>query len=128
MSLFDIRAIALPYCLKLQACGRYVLLNREYKPLGFYTRGYINYGDFPVLITMRMTPQKAAKISCGNYANVSEIFLYDDGCIPINSFENWRAYTERLLELSSLRILDTEQDINSIKGRVIRIKNLRDAK
>jgi hypothetical protein len=128
MGLFDIRAIVLPYCLKLQACGRYALLNRAYKPLGFYTREYINYGDFPVLITMRMTPQKAAKISYAKDTNIREVFLYNDGCAPTSSPENWQAYTERLLSLSLIRILGAEQDIDSIKSRVIRTRNLRDAK
>jgi hypothetical protein len=128
MSLFDMRAIALPYCLKLQNCGRYAVLNRAYKPLGFYTRDYIKYDDFPVLITMRMTPQKAAKISYAKDANIREVFLYNDGCTPTSSPENLQAYIERLLNLSSIRILDAEQDIDSIKSRVIRIRNLRDAK
>jgi hypothetical protein len=35
MSHSDFRAMFFPYCLQKQKDGRYVVLNREYKPVGF---------------------------------------------------------------------------------------------
>jgi hypothetical protein len=34
MALDDFRAVFLPYCLEKRNGGRYVVLNREYKPVG----------------------------------------------------------------------------------------------
>ena len=37
MPLGDFRSVFMPYCLRKQKDGRYVVLNREYKPVGFFT-------------------------------------------------------------------------------------------
>lgn len=128
MSLFDGRCVFLPYCLKMQECGRYAVLNRAYKPLGFFTRDYIEYSDYPVLLTVRITSKTAAKISHCNDTNVSEIFLYDDGCIPTRSFSDWECYAARLQTLLSIPIHGGAQNVESVSGRAIRFKNIRDAK
>lgn len=125
MSLSNIQNVALPYCLKMQPCGRYVLLNREYKPVGFYTRDYIDYSNHPILLTIRITPKLAEKISCTGSPNTEEIFLFNDGCRPQSSLNNWIMYAARLQILADIDVKDSAQQTSSIKGTAIRLRNLK---
>lgn len=128
MPLYDVRCVALIYCLKRQDCGRYVLLNRESKPIGFYTRDYTNYADFPVGLTVRITPKTAMKISYRGDPDTKEIFLYSDGCHPLLSDKDWANYSNRLKVLASLRLNECVQKENSVCGMAIRAMNLKPAK
>jgi len=82
MSLGDFRSVFLPYCIRKQPDGRYAVLNRAYKPVGFFTRDIVMYEDHPVLVTIKgLTKAKAAKVSYAGSDNVDEIFLYNDWCV-----------------------------------------------
>ena len=48
MPLGDFRSVYFPYCIKKQDDGSYIVLNREYKPLGFNSREHFNYEDYPI--------------------------------------------------------------------------------
>ena len=65
MALQDFRAVFMPYCIERQPDGRYVVLNRAYKPLGFFTSDYIRYSDHPVAVGLRITPKTADKLGAG---------------------------------------------------------------
>lgn len=105
MPLNDIRAAFLPYCIKRQDDGRYAILNREYKPVGFWTRAYVTYEDYPTLVRIKgLTLARAVKISYDGDTSVDSIFLYNDGCIPTHSAANMTAYLARLAVLAELRI------------------------
>jgi len=81
-----------PYCLKRSACGRYVLFNRDYKPLGLEAQ------DLPGL-----TPRVAAELSDRGSDSVNEIYLYNDGCNPAMSATHMRAYEKRLAMLAKVQ-------------------------
>ena len=98
------RATHLIYCLELLECGRYVALNRNYKPIGFLTDDRVNYGEYPVLLDVRVTPRAAARISWKGDSNTARIYLYNDGCIPVPGKESWSHYCERLGVLA--KVLD----------------------
>lgn len=103
MPLGDFRSVFLPYCIRKQPDGRYAVLNREYKPVGFFTRDHVIYEDHPVLVKLKgLTKAKAAKISYAGKNNSDEIFLYNDGCIPTHSKANMRAYLARIELLAGL--------------------------
>jgi hypothetical protein len=106
MGFGDFRSVFLPYCLKRQEDGRYAILNREYKPVGFFTDDFIKYEDYPVLVNLKeMTPAKAAKLSHKGEKNIEAIFLYDDSCVPTKSKANMRAFLERLELLAKLSVV-----------------------
>ena len=64
MSLNDFRSVFMPYITEKQSDGRYAVLNRECKPVGFYTKDFVTYADYPVLVNLKgLTRTKAAKIS-----------------------------------------------------------------
>lgn len=95
----------LPYCLQKQPDGRYAVLNRDYKPLGFTTAEELNYASYPILVKLRMRPATAAKLSFKGDPDVNSIFLYSDGSVPTRSAAHMRSYLEKLALLAKLRIL-----------------------
>jgi hypothetical protein len=103
MPLKDFRSVHLPYCLTRQKDGRYVVLNREYKPLGFQTKDFVKYEEYPVAVKIKgLTPVRAAKISYKGSLDLDNIFLYNDGCIPTRSTAFMKAYLDRLAILAKL--------------------------
>lgn len=102
MPFHNIRATYLPYCLQLQPCGRYAVLNREYKPLGWSVRSFVHYEQHPILATIRITPKKAVQLSHDGSHNTKEVFLYCDGCNPDLSAATWSAYSKRLRVLAAI--------------------------
>jgi hypothetical protein len=105
MALHDFRAAYLPYCLKKQKDGRYVPLNREYKPVGFLTYAWVNYEDYPVSAKIKgIGPALARKLSCHGSGDTEEIFLYHDGCNPIGGDAYMQDYLKKLKLLAKLRV------------------------
>ena len=105
MPLKDIRSVFMPYCIKRQEDGRYAVLNREYKPVGFWTNAHVTYGDHPVLVKIKgLTAAKAARISYKCDSNVDAIFLYDDACVPTESTAHMTAYLGRLAVFAKLEV------------------------
>ena len=85
----------LPYCVQKMDDERWVVVNRDYKPLGFFTDDFIKYEDHPVLHSYKkLTPVKIAQIATTIYED--RFYLYDDGSYPLDSDELWAAYCERL--------------------------------
>lgn len=109
MPLKDFRSIHLPYCLKRQSDSKYIVLNREYKPLGFVAQEIVHYENYPIAVKIKgLTPLKASKISFNRSENLDDIYLYNDGCIPNSSAENMKAYFERLAVLAELKFEEGE--------------------
>jgi len=97
MPLGDFRSVFMPYCLRKQDDGRYVVLNREYKPVGFFTRDFVKYEEHPVAVKLQgIGPATAEKLSWKGDTNTEEIFLYNDGCIPTDGAENMKKYLAKL--------------------------------
>jgi|SRR5689334_9443094 hypothetical protein len=108
MPLNDFRSVHLPYCIKKLESGEYVVLNREYKPLGFKTRDQVDYEAYPIAVNFaRLTPATAAKLSHNGKDDTNQIFLYDDGCIPTDSAAYMRQYLDRLAILAKLKFATT---------------------
>ena len=105
MPLGDFRSVFLPYCLKKQDNGRYAVLNREYKPVGFFTTSHVKYEKYPVLVKLKgLTAAKAAKLSWKGEKNTGEIYLYNDGCVPTRSKANMKAYLTKIELLAKLSV------------------------
>ena len=101
----DFRAIFLPYCLKKQADGSYVVLNRNYKPLGFKTTEHVEYSAYPINVKIRgIKPQQATKLSISGSNDTDNIFLYNDATVPIRSKKNMDTYLEKIAMLAKLKI------------------------
>lgn len=101
----ELRHTHFPYCLDRQEDGSYVLLNRNYKPIGFTAEQWVTYGDYPVGVNIKgMTAKLAAELDIKGRDNLQRIYLYNDGSTPTSSEENMQAYLQRLTRIMALRI------------------------
>lgn len=101
----DFRSMFFPYCLKMQPDGRYAVLNREYKPVGFIPYGFVRYSDYPVCIEIHgIGPATARKLSYNGSEDTDKIFLYNDGCNPIRDKKDMTAYLKKLELLAKKEI------------------------
>jgi hypothetical protein len=105
MGLGDVVRVHLPYCIDRQEDGSYVVLNREYKPLGFKTNERIDYSVYPIGVRLPgLRPATAAKISYSGSSDLSRIYLYEDGCVPTDKPAYMEAYLKRLAHFAKLKI------------------------
>lgn len=105
----ELRHTHFPYCLDRQQDGSYVLLNRNYKPVGFMVGNLVRYEDYPVSVKIKgLTPELAAKLDARGRDNLERIYFYNDGCIPTDSAAYMKAYLGRLATLMALPIDDEE--------------------
>lgn len=74
MSLGDFRSIFLPYCLRKLSDGRYVVLNRRYKPVGLKAKDHVEYEEYSVNLK-GIGPATAAKLSWEADPNTDNIYL-----------------------------------------------------
>ena len=97
--------IAFPYCIQNQSDGSYVALNRDYKPIGFSTDAFLDYGRYPIGIRFKgLKPKTIRKISVDGDPSDGAIYLYGDGTKPTQNKENMKEYLERLSVLMSLKV------------------------
>ncbi len=95
--------IFMPYCLQRLDSGKWVVLNRNYKPLGYTKEEWVEYEQYAVPLKISVTEKK--KISFDRTTG-DTIWLYNDGCVPTSSSEDMQAYSKRLEVLSKLSIKD----------------------
>jgi len=94
-----------PYCLEQQHDGRYVLLNRKYKPIGFLAEENVAYENFPVSARLEgLTHEIAAQLDHEGRYGLEKIFLYGDDCIPTDCAQYMANYLNRLGLLMELRV------------------------
>lgn len=112
MPLKDFRSIHLPYCIQRKPDGRYMVLNREYMPLGWRTKkGYPDEGlvDSQLAVSFKgLTARVAEQLSFNGKEELETIYLYNDGCIPTESAEAMNAYMRRLAILAKLPVTNAE--------------------
>ena len=105
MGFGDFRSVILPYCLKKIGKNEYIVLNREYKFVGFKTRKQVVYEEYPIILKIKgLTTKKIKEISWAGDPSDEMIFLYNDGCVPTVKQEFMDKYLNRLQILSKLRI------------------------
>jgi len=86
----------MPYCIQRLKDGRYIVLNRRYKPLGVQTRAWVDYETHPSAAAMKITKAQARTMSWKDSDDLDVIHLYNDGCVPTGSAEHLAAYAKRL--------------------------------
>lgn len=97
----------LPYCLERLSDGRYLALNRNYKPVGWQGSEWVDYEASPGAFKLRepLTAEDAIDISYCCDDDLQRIYLYNDGTEPFASAENWDSYSARLERLMKLVML-----------------------
>ena len=101
-----VRHRVLIYVLKKLPNGAYIALNRNYKPLGFPLREWVDYDQLTHLhLWLRISPKTAAKLSWEGSDDTEMIAFYNDGTIPFrNNKQNTEAYLRRLAHFACLKV------------------------
>lgn len=101
----------LPYCIqKVEGTkNEYIVLNRNYKPVGFNILGHVEYEMFPIQYKLKITPSIASKLSIDGKDLIYEIFLYNDATNPFENKANMEKYLERINLLSKVQIEEVEE-------------------
>lgn len=103
MSFYRSMVRLMPYCLDGNSKEGFMLLNRDYKPIGFNTRAWVNYEGCPIRLKFRgLSPSVAAKLAWDGKPLSDAIFLYADCCAPYRKKAYMDTYLERLRLLMSL--------------------------
>jgi hypothetical protein len=100
----ELRRTHLPYCIHRTEDGRYIVLNRDYKPLGVQSSDWVIYETHPRVVALSITPTRAAKLDWQGRANIARIYLYNDSCIPTAGDAHMTAYLGRLAVLMKLKV------------------------
>ena len=102
MAKLEARWIYLPYCLRRLADGRYIVLNRDYKPVGLHTTDWVDYENHPSAAKLKISAAAARKMSWKASEDLESIMFYNDGCVPTSSKEAMNAYLARLAVFAKL--------------------------
>lgn len=85
------------YCIRKQEDGTWLLLNRNYKPVGFNTDEHLKYDDYPVSARNKgLGAATLKKLSFNGEGSGDTVYLYNDGCVPTSSNEHMKSYLEKL--------------------------------
>ena len=104
MPLGDFLSVYLPYCLKKQDDGNFLVLNRRYKPLGFNSLERFNYEDYPIASKIKgLTARSIQKLAYNGIMTEGAIYLYD-GSLKNISKALMKDYLERLEILAACKI------------------------
>jgi hypothetical protein len=99
----DVLRVFLPYCAQKLKDGSYILLGREYKPVGSLETGWSEWEEHPIVYEVEgLTPKMAAELSWNRNSNVERIYFYNDGCRPWDSKKHFEAYDKRVAKFLGL--------------------------
>lgn len=99
----NLRQTHFPYCLQKTGTGKYILLNRQYKPIGTSSAEFVTYEGHPAEIQINITEATARKLSYSDSGDVGCIYFYNDGCNPSESVAHMKAYLNRLSILADIK-------------------------
>ena len=99
----------LPYCIQRTTDGKWLALNRNYKPLGTLSREWVDYDTHPDRFALDGRTLSAIKrAATGEIESVpgdpGVIFFYDDGCMPTASAADLARYMKAVSLLMNARI------------------------
>jgi hypothetical protein len=103
MSVLNTRAIYFPYCLHQLDDKSWIVLNRNYKPLGSGPAAFADFEDVdPEIRIAKITPNQARLLSFLGETNAEgRIYLYDGDGIP--NARGMAGYLKRLSVLMKLK-------------------------
>ncbi|MFD0724573.1 hypothetical protein [Lysobacter brunescens] len=98
----------LPYCLQKTKDGKWLVLNRNYKPLGVTSKEWVDYDNHPDRIAINArTISALRKLAIYDIPDMPDdpglFFFYNDGSIPTESPANWNRYAKILQLLAGAK-------------------------
>jgi phage regulator Rha-like protein len=106
----SVLGVHMPYQAIKTVDGRLLLLNRNYKPLGFFTSDWVNYDDFPIVsICKGIGRTTLVKLSHDSMLQEYKdgsigVWLYDDRSKPTLNAANMNSYIDKLKLLMKIEI------------------------
>jgi hypothetical protein len=101
----DLRYTHLPYCLRKLDDGRYITVNRRYKPLGICSRERVVYEDHPTAMYIEgLTDELAIEIDVQKGAKPGHVFLYDGTSTAPKTQQAVDEYMQRLSRIMTLKM------------------------
>lgn len=101
----DMRFTHFPYCLRKLDDGRYILVNRRYKPLGVVSRERVVYEDHPTAMRIEgLTDELALDIDVNGGAKPDHIYLYNGASTAPRTEQATSEYLQRLSKLMTLKM------------------------
>ena len=95
----------MPYCLQRLKDGRYIVLNRQYKPLGTFSGEWVDYETHPSACKLDIDSKTALSLSCLNSDNLDRIQIWwIDGQGTTGTKADARVYLKRLELLMHLSV------------------------
>lgn len=104
----DFRAVFFPYCLARQPEGTWLVLNRDYKPVGTVSRDWVDYRSHPSCVKLEgLTRALASGLHYQPFEGdiPQHIFLYEDSMSPLRDGPTMSAYLDKLELLARLDIV-----------------------
>ncbi len=99
-----VRKHMFPYGMRKNPDGTWILINRQYKPVGLITKEHIDYEDIKYTFKIKNFSLKNKNaLSCTKDREENVIYFYNDGCIPESSAENMASYLNKIEILFKLR-------------------------
>lgn len=92
----------LPYCIMHIDTDRYIILNRNYKPLGQTSFDYVDYRKHPSVIHMKITEKQAIKLSYDGFIKSDCIYFYDNSDTVLRNTQAFNDYIARLKLLATI--------------------------
>lgn len=99
----------LPYCLQQTKDGKWLVLNRNYKPLGTVSKEFVDYDSHPDRLAIHpRTIGAIRRLACNEIEGTPDdpgiLFFYDDGSMPTESARNWASYSTILSLLANAKV------------------------
>jgi hypothetical protein len=91
-----------PYCIQHLGGDKYIILNRNYKPLGQTSFDYVDYEKHPSVIHMKITKKQATKLSYDGLIKSDYIYFYDNSDKVLRNPQTFNDYIVRLKLLATI--------------------------
>lgn len=105
MVLHSFRRVFLPYCLQQLADGRWIVLNRLYKPLGVASRDWVVYEDHPSTCQAKISKVLRLKLECDPPQSVRPDVIYLYSTFQSKNKKFLAEYAARLALLEKIDVL-----------------------
>jgi hypothetical protein len=93
-----------PYCIQRIAEKTYIVLNRNYKPIGYPGLDWVDYKTHPAKVILNITPRIAQKLSVHKDDSIDCVYLFTNTPTTFSDKKLLKEYFDRLVSLSKLTI------------------------
>jgi len=99
----------LPYCIQATADGKWLVLNRNYKPVGTTSKDWVDYDSHPDRValdgrTLAALRRVAVNVIPAEPGDPEVIYFYDDSSMPTEGDAHWASYAKAISVLMNARI------------------------